>query len=130
MKTLAGIAADIQGTKTVTYYTSPTHVATLARVVQIPGSDQHPYLYLLLVWQRRPNGPGNDAPDLIIASETTDGGRDHVIGVYDATEHQILLKELGDWADIGVFEHKAVNLVSERFNTVFVEQVPREGRDS
>jgi hypothetical protein len=125
MRTIADIGNDIHGTNPVAMYVSPTHDATLARAIQIPGSDQCRYLYLLIVWQR-PSGPATDKPCLIISSETVTGGGETVLGVYEATGHQILHDERGDWTDIAAFGYRAVALASHRLATTFVEHELRK----
>jgi hypothetical protein len=126
VSTIADIGVNIHGTKPVTFYLSPTHVATLARAIQIPGSAERRYLYLLLVWRRVAGGPGPDAPCLVVSSETIGASPEYVLGVYGDTGHQILASDHGDWADISAFAVKAISLASGRLNTKFVERVPSE----
>jgi hypothetical protein len=125
-------AFDISGTvKRVTFYIGPTHVATLNRIIPPPGAAHGRYRYLLLFFRRVQNETGSEEePCLIISSETFQGAHDLVLGVYDDTGQDILREERGNWADLDMFERKALSLAGERLVTSFVERPPRGGRDS
>jgi len=123
---------DITGTvKRVTFYVSPTHGATLNRIIPSPGSDQRQYHYMLVCFPRVPGDPvAEDQPCLIISSETTGGSEGPVLVAYDDTGRQILRDEPGHWVELDAFERKALSLANERLATNFVERAPRNGRDS
>jgi hypothetical protein len=122
---------DIYELKRVTFYISPTHVATLACAMPFPDSGLRRHHYLLTAFLRDASVSGSqEEPCLIISSEAIDGDHDLVLAAYDDSGRQILHGEHGDLADLHVFERKAISLANERLATNFVERVPRDGRNS
>jgi hypothetical protein len=113
----------------VTYYISPTHVATFNRIVPGSGSVDERYRFMVIFWRRAQTETGSEEePCLVITSEQCAGGAGPILAVYDDAGRIVLEDELDDWADLNRFERRAMSIASERLATNFAERPPRSER--